>query len=149
MTYIFSWKCVLRTLLGIASVDCLEFGIGQSGEREREIRLSDEDGDSKRLKIIFLFTRRYLGNRKSYRDESKSVLKVKIPRFWWSFIRWPRVIIFGVIAIQSFSNFNRDWNRVWGKRLKITFLFTRRYLGNRKSYRDKRKSILKSKFPRF
>ena len=78
MTYIFSWKCVLRTLLGIASVDCLEFGIGQSGEREREIRLSDEDGDSKRLKITFLFTRRYLGNRKSYRDERKIVLKTQL-----------------------------------------------------------------------
>ena len=35
------------------------------------------------------------------------------------------------------------------KRLKITSFFARRYLGNGKSYRDKWKTVLKSKIPRF
>ena len=61
-----------------------------------------------RLKITFVFARRYLGNRKSYRDKWKSVLKGKVPRFWWSSIRWPEVIIFRVIAVQSFSNFKAN-----------------------------------------
>ena len=51
----------------------LEFGIG------REIRVSDEIVNE--LKITLFFARRYLGNRKSYRDKSKSVLKGKVPRF--------------------------------------------------------------------
>lgn len=53
----------------------------------------------KRLKISFLFTRGYLGNRMSYRDKWKNILKGKIPRFQRSFIRWPEIIIFGVIVI--------------------------------------------------
>lgn len=55
---IFSWKCAL--LPGIASVACLQFEIGRC---EREVRISDKDGDSKGLKITFVFTRRYLANR--------------------------------------------------------------------------------------
>ena len=43
--------------------------------------------DSKRFKITDSFTRRYLENRKSYRDEWKSVLKGKVPRFWRASIR--------------------------------------------------------------
>ena len=70
-------------------------------------RVSDKDGDGKRLKITIFFARRYLGNRKSYRDKRESVSKGKIPRFYRSLIRRLKIIIFGVIAIQIFSNFNK------------------------------------------
>ena len=45
------------------------------------LRVRDKDGDNKRLKITILFTRRYLGNRKSYRDKRKGVSKGKVARF--------------------------------------------------------------------
>ena len=99
------------------------------------------------IKNYVLFTRRYLGNRKSYRDKWEGVSKRKVSRFHRSFIRWPEVTILGVTTVQSFSNFNR-FNRVSDEWLKIVF-FTRRYLGNRKSYRDKWKSVSKRKVPRF
>ena len=70
--------------------------------------MCDKNEDSKRLKITLSFTRRYLGNRKSYRDKRKSVLKSKVARFRSSFIRPPEVNIFEVTAVQSFVvNFNR------------------------------------------
>ena len=96
----------LRTTLfpGIASVACLEF------QCEREIRVSKKDRDGKRSKIILFFTRRYLGNRKSYQNEWKNVSKGKVPRFRWSFVRWSKIIILEVTAIQSFPNFNRIWS---------------------------------------
>lgn len=47
-------------------------------------------GTRKWLKISFLFAR-YLGNRMSYRDKWKSVLKGKIPRFQRSFTRCLKV----------------------------------------------------------
>ena len=73
---------------GIASVACLEFGLGQRDEaRARGPNKRQGRRDGKRLKITFFFARRYLGNRKSYRDKSKSILKGKIPRFQRSFIR--------------------------------------------------------------
>lgn len=37
--------------------------------REKENRVRDKDRDSKRLKITFVFIRRYLGNWKSYRNK--------------------------------------------------------------------------------
>lgn len=75
------------------------------GANERSERC-DEDRNSKRLKNIVFFTRRYLRNEKSYWDKLRNVLKRQLPRFQWSFIRWSRVIILGVLTIQIFSNFN-------------------------------------------
>lgn len=59
------------------------------------------------LKITLFFTRRYLGNWESYRNESSTVLKRMIPRFQRSFIYRFALIIFEVTAIQIFVNFNR------------------------------------------
>ena len=58
----------------------LFWSLGQASETrcEREIRVSDKEGDSKRPKITLSFTRRYLGNRKSCREKSKSILKRRI-----------------------------------------------------------------------
>ena len=105
-------------LLGIVSVACLEFMIGQRKKCEQEKRAEEKDGNNKRLKINFVFIRWYLGNRKSYRDKSKSILKGKVLRFVWSFIHRSKVNTFGVIAVQSFLNFNRSNLSKW---LKIFF----------------------------
>ena len=71
------------------------------------------------IKNYLFFTRRYLGNRKSYRNKSKSVSKSKVPRFQRSLIHPPEVIIFGVIAIWIFPNFNTiRWNskgKLWDR----------------------------------
>lgn len=55
----------------------LDFAIDQWDE----MRASEKDEDNNRLKIIFSFTRRYLGNLNSYRDKSRIVLKGKVLRF--------------------------------------------------------------------
>lgn len=67
-------------------------------------------GTRKWLKISFLFARGYLGNRMSYRDKWKSVLKSKIPRFQRSFTRCLKVgslrftlSIYGNFIILIFS----------------------------------------------
>lgn len=67
-------------------------------------------GTRKWLKISFLFARGYLGNRMSYRDKWKSVLKGKIPRFQRSFTRCLKVgslrftlSIYGNFIILIFS----------------------------------------------
>ena len=72
------------------------------------VRVSDKDGDRKWSKITLFFTRRYLENRRTYRDKWRSVSKGKVPRFWWSFASWPEVIILRVTAVQIFPNFNRS-----------------------------------------
>ena len=64
----------------------------------------------KRWKITFLFARRYLGDRKSYREERKRVLKGKVPRFQSSFARQLEIVVFQVTAVQSFRNFNTVWS---------------------------------------
>ena len=56
--------------------------------------------------------------------------------------------------LRQVSETRRKWEgRVNDKETikgsKITLLFTRWYLGNRKSYRDKRESVSKGKIPRF
>lgn len=48
---------------------------------------------------------RYLENRKSYQDNSESVLKSKVLKF----------ITFEVIAVQSFLNFNIPFNQICKK----------------------------------
>lgn len=53
----------------------------ERGASEREFRASEKDEDNDRLKIVFYFTRGYLGKLKSYRDKSKIVLKGKVLRF--------------------------------------------------------------------
>ena len=105
-TYIFSLEMHTAhcSLSEIASAARLDFKIGQTARQERR--------SSKRLKITLLFTRRYLGNRKSYRDEWEGVSKRKVLRFYPSFIRWPEVIIFEVMAVQRFPNFNRKWLKI-------------------------------------
>lgn len=55
---------------GIAALAYLQFWIGQWDERIK-----------RGLKIILFFTRRYLENRKAYRDNSKRVSKWKVRRF--------------------------------------------------------------------
>lgn len=67
-------------------------------------------GTRKWLKISVLFARGYLGNRMSYRDKWKSVLKGKIPRFQRSFTRCLKVgslrftlSIYGNFIILIFS----------------------------------------------
>lgn len=42
-SYNFSWKRV--RLAGIASAACLQLGLGQWDENEREIRVDDKDGE--------------------------------------------------------------------------------------------------------
>ena len=91
VTYIFSWKRVRPDNSGKKKplTQCLstdqrtwrECGTGQWGASEGENRVCGKDGASKLLKIAFLFTRRYLGNGESYRDETKTVLKGKELRF--------------------------------------------------------------------
>lgn len=49
----------------------------------------------------------------------------------------------GIWSLRLVSE--RSANNKDDKRSKINFLFTRRYLGNRKSYRDKRESVSKGK----
>ena len=78
MTYIFFPVFARYILPGIASVTRLGFGLGQCSAG---CKRSDKDADGKRLNITLFFTRRYLRNEKSYRDNSKSVLKSKVPRF--------------------------------------------------------------------
>lgn len=70
------------------------------------------------LKISFLFARGYLGNRMSYRDKWKSVLKGKIPRFQRSFTRCLKVgslrftlSIYGNFIILIFSTWKQRWKR--------------------------------------
>ena len=75
---------------------------GASEKSEQPIRME------KWSKITLFFTRRYLENRKTYRDKWRSVSKGKVPRFWWSFASWPEVIILRVTAVQIFPNFNRS-----------------------------------------
>ena len=100
------------------------------------------------IKNYLFFTRRYLGNRKSYRDKWGGVSKRKVPRFRWSFIRWPEVAILGVKMTQNFRNFNKIRSGLW-RIIKNYLFFTWRYLGNRKSYRDKWGGVSKRKVPRF
>lgn len=67
-------------------------------------------GTRKWLKISVLFARGYLGNRMSYRDKWKSVIKGKIPHFQRSFTRCLKVgslrftlSIYGNFIILIFS----------------------------------------------
>ena len=78
----------------------------RSASREREVRVSDEDGDNNRSKITVFFKRRYLGNRKSYRYRWDSVSKCKILRFQRSLAGLPEPIIPGIITVQISSDFN-------------------------------------------
>lgn len=75
-------------------------------------------GTRKWLKISVLFARGYLGNRMSYRDKWKSVLKGKIPRFQRSFTRCLKVgslrftlSIYGNFIILIFSTWKQRWKR--------------------------------------
>ena len=79
----------------------------RSVECERKVQVSEKDEDGKRLKIILPFTRRYLDNRKSYGDNSKSTLKGKNVLFQRSFAQRPISIILGLVAVQTFVSFNK------------------------------------------
>ena len=71
----------------------------RDGSASETSERDDEDEDSKRLKITLLFIRRYLGNRKSYRDNSKSVLKGKLPRFQRSPVELMKLINLEVTTV--------------------------------------------------
>lgn len=58
---------------------------------------------------------RYLENRKSYQDNSKSVLKSKVLRVRRTLIGSLKFITFEVIAVQSFLNFNIPFNQICKK----------------------------------
>ena len=92
----FSLGIAYYVFLGIASGARLPFLDGSASETSER---DDEDEDSKRLKITLLFIRRYLGNRKSYRDNSKSVLKGKLPRFQRSPVELMKLINLEVTAV--------------------------------------------------
>lgn len=80
--YVFP-RIVRYVFPGITSFTCvwtLRSSVGR-GASEREFRASEKDEDNDRLKIVFYFTRGYLGKLKSYRDKSKIVLKGKVLRF--------------------------------------------------------------------
>ena len=64
LTYTFFLE--MRTTFFQESRLSLVWSLGQVGETrcKREVRVRVKDRDSKRLKITFFFTRRYLGNRK-------------------------------------------------------------------------------------
>lgn len=70
---------------------------------------SEKDEDSKRLKIILFFTRRYFGNRKSYRDKTKSVLNSKIPRSQWSLYWTMKIQSFLLISIRLLRSFDTNF----------------------------------------
>ena len=92
--------------------------------------MCDKNEDSKRLKITLSFTRRYLGNRESYRDKRKSILKGENSRFQRSLVDQAEVIILGVTAVQSFANFNRVRSNFEINQATNTFRF----------WKDKRRS---------
>lgn len=79
-------------------------------------------GTRKWLKISFLFARGYLGNRMSYRDKWKSVLKGKIPRFQRSFTRCLKV---GSLRLRfrfmetSLSSYSQPWKQRWKRFISI------------------------------
>lgn len=58
---------------------------------------------------------RYLENRKSYQDNSESVLKSKVLRVRRTLIGSLKFITFEVIAVQSFLNFNIPFNQICKK----------------------------------
>lgn len=58
---------------------------------------------------------RYLENRKSYQDNSESVLKSKVLRVRRTLIGSLKFITFEVIAFQSFLNFNIPFNQICKK----------------------------------
>lgn len=64
-TYIFFWKCILCFFRNRI---CHLSAIQDRSERQgaSEIRINDKNRDSKQLKIILSFIRRYLGDQKSY-----------------------------------------------------------------------------------
>lgn len=74
---------------------------GISLKREiRDGRRSDKDEDGKNYPFIYTTI-----SRKSYRDNSRSVLKSKIPRFQRSFTRPSKMVIFE--CYNGFRNFNK------------------------------------------
>ena len=95
--------------------------------------INDKDKNSEGVKITLFFTRRYLRNRKSYRDESKSVLKSKIPLFQRSFTRQPELTIFKIITVQNFFNFNRIYSNLSKQGRHVSFkrnITYKRYITN-------------------
>lgn len=78
-------------------------------------------GTRKWLKISFLFARGYLGNRMSYRDKWKSVLKSKIPRFQRSFTRCLKVgsLRFMLSIYGNLSSYSQPWKQRWKRFISI------------------------------
>lgn len=99
---------VRHVLPGIASFAYPKFGLDQWDEMRARV-------SSKRVKITLLFLQRYLENRKSYQDNSESVLKSKVLRVRRTLIGSLKFITFEVIAVQSFLNFNIPFNQICKK----------------------------------
>ena len=110
MAYYALPRIVLRAIMFFQQSRLSLVRISQCDEVRARGRNIRQRRVAKRWKITFLFARRYLGDRKSYREERKRVLKGKVPRFQSSFARRLEIVVFQVTAVQSFRNFNTVWS---------------------------------------
>lgn len=108
VTYFLSRKCVCES--SISKQNCWLSVCHWPAHRcpawGRSVTSASETDIAEGLKIILLFTRRYLDDGKSCRRETKFVAKGEVPCFQPYRSHSQNVDNFGELGVQSFSTFN-------------------------------------------
>ena len=81
--------------------------LGLVSGREWEVRECERDSDRKSSKNSVPFERRYLGNGKSDRDETKTILQGKVRSFRRFELNFDAFVCSGIIIVETFGSFNR------------------------------------------